>query len=166
MTIVLILMHVAMKNVWWSVDLETSHAGEKPFVHQKITKLPVPAHRGWKEIHWSLALLLIVDLTRTVPMTRPATTDTASHHVPLKILANNLPNVLSWIIQSIANVHQALRELKEHPVQELKLDAELMKNAQVKQLASTNNVSHLVQWQTHAVKMPCAKCWMPSLSEQ
>lgn len=92
--------------------------------------------------------------------------DTASHHVPLKILANNLPNVLSWITKSIVNAHQALRELKELLVLELKLDAELMKNAQVKQLASINNVYHLVQWQTHVVKMPCAKCWTPSQSER
>jgi hypothetical protein len=45
-------MHVAMKNVHQSVDLEMLLAEEKPYVQPKITKLPVPVHQGSKEIHW------------------------------------------------------------------------------------------------------------------
>jgi hypothetical protein len=100
---------------------------------------------------------LNADLTGTALLTKPVTMVTVSHRVPLKILANNLPNVLLWIIKLIANVHQALRAQRELLAQELKLDAEPMKNAQVKRLASTNNVSHLVRLQTHVVSMPCAK---------
>ena len=155
---------VVMNNVAQSVAPAMPRVEARPSVPQSSTRPPVPVLQVSRAIHSSHVGRLTADQTETVPVTRPVTTTTASHPVPLRTPVWAWQSV-QWLATSqTVNVLQDLKAVKAPVVPGSSWDVDLTVNVPASWPVLTRTVPSLVTWRIPVAEMPSVQSWTRSLS--
>ena len=105
--------HVASINALPSADPTTSRADPTHCVLVPVTRPLASVRPDWKATPTCSAQPQTVRTTRSVHLSRLASTDTAKIHAPSRTLVTTLRTVRSWTTKSIALVQQERKETEE-----------------------------------------------------